>query len=259
MEPDISSFCRQFFTARAAVGWNGPLPGYQVAPSELAQTKPISLGLTNLQQTKPEKEANLPLPPSLEAWLTCQATTLEGKRPAWESLKLYPKLPSSRAELFEPSNAPSLLRVGQLPLEGRISPETVSFTGWSSASSNLRFSKILAVFSDLDWWVAGVLVSQAGDRLQGDVSLESNAVRLDTLAKESQDHKARTLPPPKRFAPPLTTLVSSKKPSQILSPRAEVGLNSRANAISPGNPPIGEKAVEQKRAGTSLTFGHRRA
>ena len=236
-------------------------------PSELAPTKPISLGLTNFQQAKPEKEANLPLSPSLEAWLTCQATTLEGKRPAWESLKLYPKLPSSRAELFKPSNAPSLLRVGQLPPEwhilvsdqGRISPETVSFTGWSSASSNLRFSKILAVFSDLDWWVAGVLVSQARDRLQGDVSLESNAIRLDTLAKESQDHKARTLPPPKRPAPALTTLVSSKKPSQILSPRAEVGLNSRAKAISPGNPPIGEKAMEQKRARTSLTFGCRRA
>ena len=91
--------------------------------------------------------------------------------------------------------------------QGRISPETVSFTGWSSASSNLRFSKILAVLSDLDWWVAGILVSQAGDRLQGDVSLESNAIMLDTLAKESQDHKARTLPPPKRPAPALTTLV----------------------------------------------------
>ena len=79
MEPDISSFRRQFFTARAAVGCNGPLPGYQVEPSELAPTKPISLGLTNFQQAKPEKEANLPLSPSLEAWLTCQATTLEGK------------------------------------------------------------------------------------------------------------------------------------------------------------------------------------
>ena len=43
-----------FFTARAAVGCNGPLPGYQVEPSELAPTKPISLGLTNFQQAKPE-------------------------------------------------------------------------------------------------------------------------------------------------------------------------------------------------------------
>ena len=43
-----------FFTARAAVGCYGPLPGYQVEPSELAPTKPISLGLTNFQQAKPE-------------------------------------------------------------------------------------------------------------------------------------------------------------------------------------------------------------
>ena len=105
----------------------------------------------------------------------------------------------------------------------------------------------------------GVLVSQAGDRLQGDVSLESNAFLLDALAKESQDHKALTLPPPKRPAPTLTTLVSSKRPKQSLSPRAEVGLNSRSKAFSPGNPPIGEKVVEQKRAGTSLMFGRRRA
>ena len=58
-----------------------------------------------------------------------------------------------------------------------------------------------------------MLVSQAGDRLQGDVSLKSNAIMLDTLAKESQDHKARTLPPPKRPAPALTTLVSSPQPT----------------------------------------------
>ena len=61
MEPDISSFRRQFFTARAAVGCNGPLPGYQVEPSEPAPTKPISLGLANFQQARPEKEANLPV------------------------------------------------------------------------------------------------------------------------------------------------------------------------------------------------------
>ena len=63
-----------------------------------------------------------------------------------------------------------------------------------------------------------MLVSQAGDRLQGDVSLESNALLLDTLAKESQDHKALTLPPPKRPAPALTTLVSSKKSKQNPQP-----------------------------------------
>ena len=114
-------------------------PGYQVEPSQPAPTKPISLGLDNFQQAKPEKEANLPLSPSLEAWLTCQAQTLEGKDRHGRVIKpplgqkTYPKLPSLKAERFEPSNAPSLLRVGQLPPEwhrlvsdqGRISPETV--------------------------------------------------------------------------------------------------------------------------------------
>ena len=56
-----------------------------------------------------------------------------------------------------------------------------------------------------------VLVSQAGDRLQGDVSLKSNTIRLDTLAK-------RTLPPPKRPAPASTPLVSFKKPKQNPQP-----------------------------------------
>ena len=54
-------------------------PGYQVEPSEPAPTKPTLLGLANFQQAKPEKEDNLPLYPSLEAWLTCLAQTLEGK------------------------------------------------------------------------------------------------------------------------------------------------------------------------------------
>ena len=89
--------------------------GYQVEP---APTKPTSLGLANFQQAKPEKEANLPLSPSLEAWLTCQAQTLEGKDRHGRVIKpplgqkSYPKLPSLKAERFEPSNAPSLLRVG---------------------------------------------------------------------------------------------------------------------------------------------------
>ena len=82
MEPDISSFRRQ--------SGQSPLdsvislqelrsdvmacyPGYQVELSEPAPTKPMSLGLANFQQAKPEKEGNLPLSPSLEAWLTCQA------------------------------------------------------------------------------------------------------------------------------------------------------------------------------------------
>ena len=64
-------------------------PGYQVESSDPAPIKPTSLGLANFQQAKPEKEANLPLSPSLEAWLTCQwsGTNSRGERPAWESLK----------------------------------------------------------------------------------------------------------------------------------------------------------------------------
>ena len=135
--------------------------------SEPAPTKPTSLGLGNFQQAKPEKEANLP---SLEAWLTCQAQTLDGKyrhgrviKPPLEQ-KTYPKLPSLKAEHFEPSNAPSLLRVGQLPPEwhrlvsdqDRISPETVSFTRAEFGQLQSSVSKILAFLSDLDWWVAGV-------------------------------------------------------------------------------------------------------
>ena len=284
-------------------------------PSEQAPTKPISLGLTNFQQAKPEKETNLPLSPSLEAWLTCQATILEGKDRHGKVIKptlgqkSYPKLPSLRAERFVSSDASSFLRVGQLPPEwhrlvsgqGRISPETVSFTGWSLASSNLRFRRfspssriwigglpgcltsqriynpfylmtripsllgsarrdicpfreeleiqVTALFShfklrerdgylsrlsphvplatkrDLrisplvgEYLLDEVLVSQAGDRLQGDVSLKIQHFYVGYLAKKSQDHKVRTLPPPKRPAPALTTLVSFRKPKQNPQP-----------------------------------------
>ena len=189
--------------------------------------------------------------------------------------------------------------------QGRISPETVSFTRAEFGDLQSSVSKILAVLSDLDWWVAGVsnlakdiqphlshdenlqlagvysqryllescrsleeleiqvtalfsqfklrerdsylsrlnphvpmatrkdlrisplvreylfdevLVSQAGNRLQGDVSLKSNTIMLDTLAKKSQDHKVRTLPQPKRSAPAFTPLVSYKKPKQNPQP-----------------------------------------
>ena len=86
MEPDISTFRRQSGQSPLVISLQelrsdvmARYPGYQVEPSEPAPTKPTSLGLANFQQAKPEKEANLPLSPSLEAWLTCQAQTLEGK------------------------------------------------------------------------------------------------------------------------------------------------------------------------------------
>ena len=50
---------------------------YQVELSEPTPDKPTSLGLGKFQQAKPKKEPNLPLSPSLEAWLTVQAQTLE--------------------------------------------------------------------------------------------------------------------------------------------------------------------------------------
>ena len=74
-----------------------------------------------------------------------------------------------------------------------------------------------------------VLVSQAGDRLQGDVSLKSNTIMLDTLAKKSQDPRIRTLPQPKRPAPASTPLVSFKKPKQNPHP------TGRGRGICKGN------------------------
>ena len=328
MEPDFGSFRRQSGQSSLDSVISLPelrydvmarYPGYQVESSDPAPTKPTSLGLANFQQAKPAKEANLPLSPSIEAWLTCQAQSIEGKDRLGKAIKAplgptaYPKLPSLRAERFEPSNAPSLLRVGQLPPDwhrlvadqGKISPETISFTRAEFSELQSSVSKMLAVLSDLDWWVAGVsnlakdmqphlsqdenlqlagiysqrylleschsmeeleiqvtslfsqfklrerdcylsrlsphvplatrrdlrvsplvgeylfdevLVSQAGDRLQGDVSLKSNTIMLDTLAKRTQGPRAHTLPPPKRPAPASTPLVSFKKPKQHPQP-----------------------------------------
>ena len=132
IEPDRSSFRRQsgrcpldsvISLQQLRSDVMARYPGYQVEPSEPAPIRPTSLGLANFQQAKPEKEDNLPLSPSLEAWLTCQAQTLEGKdrqgkviKPSYRP-KTFPKLPSLRADRFEPSNAPSLLRAGQLPPE----------------------------------------------------------------------------------------------------------------------------------------------
>ena len=90
-------------------------------------------------------------------------TNSRGERPAWEGHKA-PFRAKDLSERFEPSNAPSLLRVSQLPPEwhrlvadqGRITPETVSFTRAEFGELQSSVSKILAVLSDLDWWVAGV-------------------------------------------------------------------------------------------------------
>ena len=195
MEPDFGSFRRQSGQSsldsvislqelRSDV--MARYPGYQVESSDPAPTKPTSLGLANFQQAKPAKEANLPLSPSIEAWLTCQAQAIEGKDRLGKVVKAplepkaYPKLPSLKAERFEPSNAPSLLRVGQLPPEwhrlvadqGKISPETISFTRAEFGELQSSVSKMLAVLSDLDWWVAGV--SNLAKDIQPHLSQDEN-------------------------------------------------------------------------------------
>ena len=267
-------------------------------------------------------------------------TNYRGERPAWESHKAPCRAKDlSQTTILEGrtfrafkcplfiEGRPTPTRVAQIGRRpGKISPETVSFTRAEFGELQSSVSKILAVLSDLDWWVAGVsnlakdiqphlshnenlqlagtysqryllesccsleeleiqvtaffshfkmrerdgylsrlnshvplatrkdlsplvgeyifdeeLVSQEGNRLQGDVSLKSNTIMLDTLAKRSQDHKVRTLPQPKRPAPALPPVVSNKKPG-----RGGGKFKDNSKAISPGNPPIGEKAVEQK-------------
>ena len=146
-------------------------PGYQVEPSEPAPTKPISLGLANFQQAKPEKEANLPLSPSLEAWLTCQAQTLEGKDRHGRVIKpplgqkTYPKLPSLKAEgsanSLRSGTDWSQTRAGS-PLKRLVS------LGLSSASSNLRFRRS-SPSSRI--WIGGLPGCQTSQRIYNPIYL----------------------------------------------------------------------------------------
>ena len=119
-------------------------PDYQVEPSEPAPTRPTSLGLANFQQAKPEKETNLPLSPSLEAWLICRAQTLEGKdrqekvtKPSYGP-KTFPKLPSLMANRLEPSNAPG---TGRSRTRARSARKRSVSLGRSSVNFNLRFRR----------------------------------------------------------------------------------------------------------------------
>ena len=75
---------------------------------------------------------------------------------------------------------PLFLRVGQLPPEwhrlvadqGKISPETISFTRAEFGELQSSVSKMLAVLSDLDWWVAGV--SNLAKDMQSHLSQDEN-------------------------------------------------------------------------------------
>ena len=85
------------------------------------------------------------------------------------------------------------------------------------------------------------LVSQAGNRLQGDVSLKSNTIMLDSLAKGSGPLLSLSDP-----LQPYLLRSLIRDPNKILRPRAKVGVILKAKANSPGNPPKREKAVERK-------------
>ena len=69
-------------------------------------------------------------------------------------------------------------------------------------------------------------MSQAGNRLQGDVSLKSNTIMMDTLAK-GQGQKAQAPPQPKRPAPALPPPVSNKRPKQNPQPTGRGGGNNK--------------------------------
>ena len=80
-------------------------------------------------------------------------------------------------------------------------------------------------------------MSQAGNRLQGDVSL-----KMSPRAKVKVPGPLLSLSDPLQPYP-LRSL--ARDPNKILSSWAEVGV-IKAKANSPGNPPKREKAVEQK-------------
>ena len=89
-------------------------------------------------------------------------------------------------------------------------------------------------------------MSQAGGQATGRCLPEVQHHYVGHFSQKESGPQGPDFSPPKRPAPASTPLVSVKKPKQILSPRAEVGVNKAKANFSPGNLPIGEKAVEQK-------------
>ena len=88
-------------------------------------------------------------------------------------------------------------------------------------------------------------MSQAGNRLQGDVSLKSNIIMLDTLA-EGYGQRARAPPQPKRPAPALPPAVSNKRPKQNPQPTGRGGGNFKGKGQFSGQSAKKGKAVERK-------------
>ena len=72
--------------------------------------------MANYQQAQIAKHANLPLSPSLKAWLSAHASTPEQKKRQEKITRVpyrvntIPKLPYMRVNWFEASNVPSLLK-----------------------------------------------------------------------------------------------------------------------------------------------------
>lgn len=145
-------------------------PDYQVDSSaNLARPRPVSLGLANFQEPAPEKETNLPLSPSIQGWLDFQSRTLEGKDRLGRSTlvkykcKSYPKLPALQSSArYTPCDAPQLLHQPGLPPEWHRlmptqakNPEAYQLSAAEFGEIQSSVSRMVALLSDLDWWLAG--------------------------------------------------------------------------------------------------------
>ena len=178
LEPDYGSQFR--FGAQSSLDSAVPLselrgdvqsryPDYQFN-DPVVIPKPRSLGLANFCQAQPDKQANLPLSPSLHSWLDLQSNTLEGKDRHGKVFRApfgprtFPKLPPLRASRYAPSDTPSLLRQSALPTEwerllrdrSKSKPDAVQLTSSDFSDIISSSQKMICLLSDLDWWLAGV-------------------------------------------------------------------------------------------------------
>ena len=121
--------------------------------------------------------------------------------------------------------------------------------GFLSTRKDLRASPLVGeyIFDE-------ELVSQAGNRLQGDVSLKSNTIMLETLAK-GHGQRTRAPPQPKRPAPSLPPPVSSKRPKRNPQPTGRGGGNKGKGHFSGQSAKKG-KGRGGKRSGRSDTGMH---
>ena len=103
------------------------------------------------------------------------------------------------------------------------------------------------------------LMSQAGNRLQGDVSLKSNTIMLDTLVK-GQGQRTRAPPQPKRPAPALPLRSLTRDPNkQNPQPMGRGGGNKGKGQFSGQSARKGKGRGAKGSGRTFLTSGHRHA